>query len=793
MLVITESWLKPNGDEHHITAMTLPSHSFVHLARSHTTGGGIAVIYRRSIIVEVLSNKLEAKTFEQLPLRVTASNKCFIVVCIYRPPPSAKNKLSSSDFYQEFAILFSSYSKPNTIILGDFNIQINNTIKSDVKRYVSLIDCKSYNQHVMEPTHKSGNTLDWVVAANDSDLVKEVHVENRQISDHYYITAILKLSRPQNLKKEIICRNIKAIDWSTFRVDISNSKLLLDPMSDVNVQVNLYNNTLSALLDKHAPATNKTVTVRNSAPWYNNEVKQSKCLRHRAERKFRKTHLEIHRQIYCKAKSDHLKIISKSKQKYCRTYIQNCKNDPGKVHRFLKSLLGKKPDRKLPSSDNNKSLADSFNDFFINKIEKIRSGLNSSTDSENTQTTLFGGHKLCSFKPFSKEEIKNIIMASKPTTCLSDPIPTHLVLQLIDQLLPFFTQLINNSLTTGTFPDCFKSSIVLPLLKKDNLDKNIMKNYSPVSNLPFLSKIIEKAVNIRLNEHLTANSLLNVFQSAYRQYHSTETALLRVVNDLRSTADSGCIASLVLLDLSAAFDTIDHTRLLGNLLNRCGIDGYPLSYLQNRSQSGTDLSERTSLACGVPQGSVLGPVLFVLYTNQLSDIISNHGFNHHSYADDTQIIGTFSADCYVDFYQRTSACTTQIKSWMTSNMLKLNDDKTEVLFVGTNKNLSNLDSTTLTIADSDIQALTNVKNLGVMLDSALSMETHVNYICKVCYFHLRAIGNIRHLLTNETAHTLVRSLVFSRLDYCNGVLSGLNQLLMSKLQAVQNTASRIIS
>ncbi|WP_419612617.1 RNA-directed DNA polymerase, partial [Thiolapillus sp.] len=189
--------------------------------------------------------------------------------------------------------------------------------------------------------------------------------------------------------------------------------------------------------------------------------------------------------------------------------------------------------------------------------------------------------------------------------------------------------------------------VVIPLLKKNNqtgLDANSLNNYRPVSNLPFLSKVLEKVVLHQLRGHLLANNLSETFQSAYRAHHSTETALLDVTNCLLGSADEGRVSILTLLDLSAAFDTLDHSILLTRLHDMFGISGKAFewfsSYLSDRFQSVSvngRVSSQKKLHYGVPQGSVLGPILFTLYTQPLSDIISQRKCNHHKFADDTQL------------------------------------------------------------------------------------------------------------------------------------------------------------
>ena len=321
-----------------------------------------------------------------------------------------------------------------------------------------------------------------------------------------------------------------------------------------------------------------------------------------------------------------------------------------------------------------------------------------------------------------------------------------------------------------------------------------------MSNLPFFSKVLEKVVLEQLLNHLHSNNLVYPLQSAYRSGHSTETALLKICNDILTALDSNNVSLLTLLDLSAAFDTIDHSILLSRLRHSFGLHNTVLdwfhSYITDRQQvvSVNGLcSNATFLTYGVPQGSVLGPLLFILYTYPVSSIVQGHLLQHHSFSDDNQLYVSGPLPDLPLMIQNTQACVSDLKNWMTDNKLKLNEDKSELILI-TPPSLQNHPSlpTTITLIDSPITLSHSARNLGVTLDQTLTFQQHVSNVCRTCFLELRRISSIRHLLSEDTTKALVCAFVLSRLDYCNALLSGSPSHLINKLQKVQNHAARLI-
>ena len=657
-------------------------------------------------------------------------------------------------------------------------------------------------QHVDEPTHVNGHILDHVITRSESkDLVNKVHVDT-QISDHFTIIFNLALEKPAPIRKTIKSRNIKSIDENKFRNELQNNISQIREKHDAESLVTFYNSVLTKTLDVCAPMKEKTVTIRHHSPWFTDEIREKKRKRRKAEKKWRKTRAEEDRKVFVKERQEVVLMLRQAKLEFYSDIIQQSQHNQRDLFKIIDTLLQRKKDMPLPPHDNPCTLANDFTNFFVGKIEKIRDNIKSSrtiTCSASTEKKCFQT-ELEYFQPATQEEIRTLIMRSPAKTCSLDPIPSRLLKSYIEEVLPLITMIINMSLTSSTMPQSLKIAIITPILKKVILEL-ITKNYRPVSNLPYLSKLVEKVVASRLLSHQKQNKSLEKLQSAYQDGHSTETALLCVQSDILQAIDKQNIVLLVLLDLSAAFDTIDHSLLLRRLSDRIGIKGQALewfrSYLSERLQSVTvegETSHSVPLAYGVPQGSVLGPILFTIYVSPLGDIMRRHKVSFHTYADDTQIYLSFKPSASVDENVKViQECITDIRSWMIENMLKLNEEKTEILVIGTKQQLKKINVPEIIINGCAVQPSDTVRNLGVLFDKHMSMEPQVSAICKSTFHHLRNIRKIRKFLDRTSTETAIHALVGSRLDNCNSLLYGITKQQIQRLQRVQNTAARVIT
>ena len=812
---VQETFLR-DGDKAKLAEIQEYGWNIISNPRKYRSGGGIAMLYKNSIELKCNTKVTKYKSFQVMESLLKTDQDLVRLVNIYRPPYTKKARYTECDFLEEFEDYLKDLSQKqgDPILAGDFNFHVERPADIYPKKLQQIFDDFLLHQHVpLQPTHEQGGTLDLILTHQKltNRLGKPVIIPSSTSSDHFLV--MFEANFTPKRDEEVVFSNyrrFKDIDVNEFKRDLMDSKLQ-DIPEDMMVDeaVALYDNVLTQLMDKHCPVIKKKIKKKQT-PWIDLELRTLRRKRRAAERAWRKGK---------GAKSEYTKLRDKFSAlefaKRCahhKNSLRASSGDTKTLYKKLNKLLGNES-QDLPSHTDSTKLSEDFKDFFSQKIVKIRKNIEDEAELMD-QPQLPQEEDLlpknCNFSNFSnisEEQLKDLVSKMPNKFCCLDPIPPFLLKDCLFELTPILMHIINYSLDSGQFPSGMKKAVIKPTLKKDNVDKDVLSNYRPVSNLSAVSKLLERIVLNQLNKHLTDNNLYSEAQSGYRPKHSCETLLVRMFDDINNMIQADNVVIVVLLDLSAAFDTIDHSVLLGKLLKEYGIDGTALhwckSYLEKRSfavKIDDKISTLLELLFGVPQGSLLGPILFILYIKTLQKIAAKYGLNIKLYADDSQLYISFQPgrpSQLDDVKDKTNRCLAEIKAWMVQNFMKLNESKTELLVLGKPHVLKTCDLSISLQFGSDTISPTECKgehwkSLGIKLDETLCMERQINSVKQKCCWTMMNLRTIGRYLDEGIKLMMVKQLVISKLDYCNSLYINLRKTLLNKLKSILNGAVRFI-
>ena len=442
-------------------------------------------------------------------------------------------------------------------------------------------------------------------------------------------------------------------------------------------------------------------------------------------------------------------------------------------------------------------IANYFNDFFKNKVEKLRGGQQLSDGSLSNslikKEIMKDKNCLFNFNQIDKETVRKLIMLQADSTSSgTDNLDSKILKLVVNSVDTPICHIFNQCLIRGVHPTVWKEAKIIPLPKDKNKTFN-GPNSRPISILPLLSKIMEKIVFKQVMDYFSNNNLLSSFQHAYREGHSTSTALLQMSDDWLACLDNKKLVGAVMLDFSAAFDVIDHT-LLVNKLKCYGFTSNALAwfsqYLSGRRQRvffNGSFSNWNPINCGVPQGSCLGPLLYSIFTNDLPLCVKN--VNTVMYADDTTLYSAAVSEQVVS--DTLSGALTNIYEWIECNKLVLNISKTKAIVLGSRHMLGKNPQLKLSIGNTQIEQVNTIKLLGVTIESSLSWSKQINNIVIKMG---RGIGMARKcsaFITPSIMKSVIHSLVLSNLEYCPVIWSSATKSDLRKLQVAQNKAARL--
>ena len=559
-------------------------YNIVHAFREKR-GGGVGIIWDNSLNKQVRSMPV-TKLYDTFQYQNIIFHGKFSInlMCIYR-----LQETSYSLFLQELNEMLSEQDPRHSLVLtGDFNIHFE---KSNSQHVIDLTDITSsfgLKQFVSGPSNKFGHTIDLLFASGHDFQMSDIQPVNYSLGDHFPIFFDLpNLPEAKVTEKRVITyRNTKSLNIPSFASNLGTSlESALDGKvvnSSFSELLDIYNKTVSNELNNVAPCITRTLTTSAiSPPWMDFEYKSSRAIRRRLERNWKKSGLSEENKLYVVQRDLCAKMALNKRTVYFHDLIESKRGDQRALFGIVNNILDKNKSRGvLPNCKNSIVLANRFNDFYLNKVKQLRSKIPVSNNILNHSGDIYNGPVLDCFRPTTVQELREILKTSGIKTSFNDILPANLLRQVIEELLPHLCDLVNKSLSTGSV-EGMKESIVVPLLKKSGLDSEILKNYRPVADLVFLSKLTERVGAIRFNEHMTDNNLHSSYEHGYKKHHSSETLLMLLINAFLRGLGNNLAIILLLIDLSAAFDTVDIDLLLHILESEIGIRGTALNWFES--------------------------------------------------------------------------------------------------------------------------------------------------------------------------------------------------------------------
>ena len=789
---VGETWLAPNtpSDRVHIEGFTIHRND-----RKNSRGGGVALYVKNNYKSRKIKTPLEVIVPENLWVEVDIGKTKIAVGVLYKPP-----KIPYTIFSNLIECFIGIYSKyEHVVLLGDFNTDLTNLDSAPAKfLFENFIDPLSLKQTINKPTRIAKNSstlLDLIIVNDPKNVAHSDCTEVGGISDHHLVFAAMTFKKPKFKPYTVTTRDFKNVVWPDFNDDLEafpwENTL---GVSYVNTKVCIFENYITELLDKHAPYRTFRITKKNSTPWISDEIKGMMNGRDSRKIKFNQTGNPIYFDDYKKIRNK----VTKMRRKAFGSYIHKNLNskikkskDFYKAARQLNIIPNKKTRSPINFSANKLNKAFTENNNFCvdeNKIdEQIRKMY------QKNPPTL---HKF-KFREVTELEIVKTITGLKTNSSGVDGINSFILKLIVKRVSHIILDIIQTSFRTKTFPERWKFAIISPIPKNDHPFKET--DFRPISLLCALSKVLEKMANKQICEYLIKHSFLDVHQSAYRPNHGCITALLKVVDDILDGIDDSEATLLILLDFSKAFDTINH-RLLLEKLSILGFEIDALewvkSYLTGRKQqvrTENETSDFIELKNGVPQGSILGPLLFTIFVLDIRQHIEVG--SHHSYADDLQIYKSFKSPDINETIISLNKDLKNIAEYCDNSALKINEGKCYYLILGSSRSLQKIPympHVPVIINGIPIKRVYKIRNLGITFDEVLSWRRHINSRIQVAMGNYIAISRFKNFLSEESKLILCESIVLSHFNFGDSVFLNIDKYLQGRIQRIQNICLRFI-
>lgn len=793
IFALSETWLSDLIDS---SLINIPGYQFIRCDRK-SRGGGIALYLKNNIKFSKI--QLEANDrLEQLWISCKINKQSTAIGVLYNPPDNPYHQMVDG-FEESISHVLPTHA--TILCCGDINIDLlkDTPTTSD---YLSKLKSFELRQLMNEPTRitpTSATLVDHIITNVDLEqILNRKAVDVPELSDHHLTYINIKFDPVEQKNEFIIRRNLNNINYMLFDED---AKLLpwsnIYKVRDINEKINILNKLLLDLFDRHAPLHKSKVKKINHNPWITDSIKHLINEKNIARLSYIKYKTLESRKYYCSVRNVVCNAIKRERQNYFKSRFNTCGNSTTKMWAELKKIGCQTKTKSKQQIPDNLADAEKINRFFIDNIPQLQAC------PEYIKTFQKGR---CSkiledlkFELVNQEIIKSTLLEIKTEAYGVDDINTKMLKIALPHCLDALTHIINVSMETGIVPDIWKFAIINPISKVAAPKE--FKDLRPISILATSSKILEKIVYKQIVEHLSKYDVLPDCQSGFRKGYSTNTALINVLDDISKNNDDRNLTVLTLLDMSKAFDSVN-LDLLYNKLNYYGLRStaavWIKNYLFDRYQvtrisrdNLNEFSTVTQVSSGVPQGSILGPLLFSIYVADLTKYVQN--CKVITYADDIQLYFSFSPKEAIPAVNIINSELNQIVSWTKNNALLLNPNKTKIILFGSQVDRTyfhNL-NTHIQIENIALSYSDVVLNLGVKMDANLTFNDHINNLIRGSFIKLKCLYQYKKVIPAKIKLKLADSLVLSRLNYCDSAYGPyLTDYNKKRLQRVQNQCVR---
>ena len=804
---LVETWFKDKPhDYYHLNGYSLESCN-----RINKKGGGVCLYVDEDISYNVrhdINELNKLKYTESLFVEIEKSKSQNIVVgIVYRPPDQVIRDFNKciEKILQEIT------SKENKLLflMGDFNINLlNNDVHEPTGEFVDILSSFSLYPSIVKPTRitsKSATLIDNIFTNNYANQTSGILLSD--VSDHLPIFVSTNVSV---YHKNDNPTSVESRDLSKQNIDVFKNKLSLvnwDDLcdnNDANVSYNMFIDKFNKLYDECIPK--KVVKKRHAknrcpkAPWITCSLLNCIRRKNRLHKKSMQKPTEANVSKYKNYRNRLNSLLRRAKQNYFSTQLDKEKRNMKNTWKILNSIL-RCPKKKCSQkfTINNKvyteptDVANKFNEYFANIGPTLASTIKHS-GKDFDEYLGNSCNSTCFFNPTDEYEILTIIKdLGKGKSPGYDNVKSDMVKMVANEIVYPLKIIFNKSLSDGVVPDALKIAKVVPIYKKDSPE--VLGNYRPVSVLPCFSKILERIVHERCCKFLDAKEILYTRQYGFRHKHSTYMAILDFINNANDAIDDNMFTAGIFMDLSKAFDTITHNILLHKLYHY-GFRGISYNwfenYLTNRKQyvsyNGAHSSNK-NVSCGVPQGSILGPLLFIVYMNDICK--TSNLLSFILFADDTTVF--YSDNDIKRLCAVMNEELIEVSNWFKANKLSLNAAKTNLMFIGTQHQLNNISDCNIFLDGCKLTRVQDAKFLGITLDENLTWRSHINTVCKICSRNIGVLNKLKLFLPKPALYQLYCTLILPYLSYGIVLWGTAYKTDLDRLVKLQKRAVRIIS